>query len=59
MASAKESTSCTANLSLGFVGWLGGAVYVAHQPSYGFWDGIIWLYYVGRYIAAHFAQLNS
>ncbi len=34
--------------------WLGGAVHVANLPGYNFWDGIIWLYYVGRYIAIHF-----
>lgn len=44
---------------LGFFGWLGGAAYVAHQPGYGFWDGVIWLYYVGRYVAVHFTALHS
>jgi hypothetical protein len=45
-------------LSLGFICWLGGAVHVASQPGYGFWDGVVWMYYVGRYIATHFAQLS-
>lgn len=33
--------------------WLGGAVWLANQPGYNFWDGLIWVYYVGRYIAMH------
>lgn len=41
----------------GFMTWLGGAVYVAHQPSMTFWDGIVWCVYVGRYIATHFTVL--
>jgi len=49
----------TTNLSLGFFWWLGGAVWVAHQPGYNFWDGLIWLYYVGRYVAKHFAALSG
>ena len=43
---------------LGFSGWLGGAVWVANQPGFGFWDGVIWLYYVGRFAAQHFAALH-
>jgi len=43
---------------LGFFGYLGGAVWVAHQPGFGFWDGVIWLYYVGRFAAQHFAALT-
>jgi len=42
----------------GLVGYVGGAVYVSHQPGFGFWDGVIWFYYVGRDIALHFAQLH-
>jgi hypothetical protein len=34
--------------------WLGGAVHTANLPGFGFWDGLIWLYYVGRYVATHF-----
>jgi len=41
-----------------FVAWLGGAFWVGNQPGFGFWDGLIWLWYVGRYIAAHFAMLH-
>jgi hypothetical protein len=37
--------------------WLGGAVWVAHQPGFNFWDGIIWLYYVGRFVAVHFTGI--
>ena len=46
------------NLSLGFITWLGGAVHIANQPDCGFWDGVVWMYYVGRYIATHFTQLT-
>lgn len=56
--SKNNSVDVTTQLSLGFVAWLGGAIHVAHQPGCGFWDGLIWLYYVGRYIAAHFTQLQ-
>jgi hypothetical protein len=45
-------------ISLGLLAWLGGAFYIAHQDGHGFWDGLIWMWYVGRYIAAHFAQLH-
>lgn len=44
--------------SLGFFAWLGGAFWVGHQPGMGFWDGVVWLWYVGRYIAAHFTLLS-
>lgn len=40
-----------------FLVWLGGAVHVYNLPGYGFWDAIIWLYYVGRYIAIHFTTM--
>lgn len=48
----------TARLSLGGIGWLGGAVWVAHQPGYNFWDGLIWMYYVGRFVAMHATALT-
>jgi len=38
--------------------WLGGAFWVARQPNCGFWDGVVWLWYVGRYIAEHFTVLH-
>ena len=41
-----------------FTVWLGGAVHVYNQPGYGFWDALIWMYYVGRYIATNFALLH-
>lgn len=34
--------------------YLGGAFFTANQPGMGFWDGLIWLWYVGRYVAQHF-----
>lgn len=55
----KPSCNCSSGgFVLGFFGWLGGAVWVADQPGMSFWDGIIWLYYVGRYVAQHFAVLS-
>lgn len=45
------SSSITSRLSLGFLCWLGGAVHTANLPEMNFWDGLIWLYYVGRAIA--------
>jgi hypothetical protein len=42
------------DVGLGFFFWLGGAVHVAHLPGYNFWDGIIWLYYVGRFVAINY-----
>jgi hypothetical protein len=41
-----------------FLIWLGGAVHVYNVPGYEVWDAMIWFYYVGRYVAVHFAQLN-
>lgn len=52
-----KNTSCRA--SLGFLWWLGGAWWVGHQPGMGFWDGIFWLFYVGRYTAQHFTAFHS
>lgn len=45
-------------VSLPFVGWLGGAFWVAAQPGMGFWDGVVWIWYVGRYVAQHFTALS-
>lgn len=56
--STKQDVTVTSRYALGFFGWLGGAVHVANQPGYGFWDGLIWLYYVGRYVATHFTVLT-
>ena len=56
-----DKMNCNCNSGgfiLGFVGWLGGAVYVAHQPGMNFWDGVVWLYYVGRFVAHNFAMLS-
>lgn len=38
--------------------WLGGAVWVSNQPGFDGWDGLVWLYYVGRFAAQHFAALH-
>lgn len=46
-------------VSLGFLWWLGGAWWVGHQPGMGFWDGVFWLFYVGRYTAQHFTAFHS
>jgi hypothetical protein len=53
-----ERVVVSSNLSFGFLAWLGGAVHVANQPGMGFWDGLVWLYYFGRYISAHFTLLT-
>lgn len=58
MRDEEKDFNVTTKLSLGFLSWLGGAVWVAHQPGHGFWDGIVWMYYVGRYVAQHFTALN-
>lgn len=58
MANKEEAVDVTAKLALPFFAWLGGAFYVSHQPDCGFWDGVVWLWYVGRYIAAHFTVLS-
>lgn len=57
--SASKTRKIAVTLTPSFIVWLGGAIHVAHQPGYGFWDGVIWLYYVGRYLAEHFTQLAS
>lgn len=46
------------NVGFGFIFWLGGAVHVMRLPDYDFWDGLIWMYYVGRFVAIHFAALG-
>jgi len=35
---------------------MGGCAYMWHTA--GFWSGLIWPFYVGRYIAAHLTQLT-
>ena len=56
---AKENeVSVRTRLSLSFLAWLGGAFWVADQPGHGFWDGVVWMWYVGRYIAKHFTALT-
>lgn len=46
------------NGCFGLLAWLGGAFYVAHQPGMNGWDGVVWFWYVGRFIAAHFTMLS-
>jgi hypothetical protein len=57
-AKSKGWTWRQPKLSLGMLAWLGGAFHVAAQPGHGFWDGVIWMWYVGRYIATHFTALT-
>lgn len=45
-------------IGLGIIPWLGCAFYVAAQPGHGFWDGVIWMWYVGRFIAKNFTALT-
>lgn len=59
MADKANTINTSSRISFGFFWWLGGATYVAHQPGYNFWDGLIWLYYVGAYIGKHFTLLSS
>ena len=47
------------SLNFGFLFWLGGCMNTANQPGHGFWDGVIWFYYVGRYVARHFTALTA
>jgi hypothetical protein len=54
----KQRVDVTTTLSLSLIGWLGGAFFVAGQPNQGFWDGVFWMWYVGRYIAANFTVLT-
>lgn len=53
----EKISSVKAYCSLPFMAWLGGAVHVYHQPGYGFWDAVIWLYYVGRFVAVHYGPV--
>lgn len=48
----------TARLTLPLMAWLGGAFWVGSQPGFGFWDGVVWLWYVGRFIAEHATALH-
>jgi hypothetical protein len=57
MMSEKNNTNTTITLFPLFA-WLGGAFWVGNQPGNNFWDGVVWLWYVGRYIAAHFTLLT-
>lgn len=60
MSKASEVTGeVAARIKWPFLMWLGGAFWVARQDGMGFWDGVVWLWYVGRYIAAHFTMLPS
>lgn len=43
--------------ALGTFGWLGGAFYVWNQPGMTVWDALIWLWYVGRFVAKNFTVL--
>jgi hypothetical protein len=45
-------------VTLPVLAWFGGAFWVGNQPNNGFWDGVVWLWYVGRYIAAHLTMLS-
>ena len=45
-------------VSLPFLPWPGAALHFYNLPGYGFWDALIWPYYIGRYIAAHFTLLT-
>lgn len=51
-------TICNPLYVLIFITWLGGAMWVAKQPGFNGWDALIWLYYVGRFIAIHFTALT-
>lgn len=48
----------TVRIATPLLAWLGGAFYIANQPGMGFWDGLVWLWYLGRYIAANFTLLH-
>lgn len=54
----KITSTVYARIGLPVIAWLGGAFYVANQPGYGFWDGLVWTWYAGRYLAANFAMLH-
>lgn len=50
---ATATASATVMTGMPFFAYLGGAFFVAHQPGMGFWDGVVWVWYVGRYNIAH------
>lgn len=50
-------TSGNVRIGFGTLTWLGGAIHTMNQPGCGFWDGVVWMYYVGRFIAVHFTAL--
>ena len=52
-----KDRSVYANIHFSLFAWLGGAFYVARQPECGFWDGVVWVWYVDRYVAKHFTVL--
>jgi hypothetical protein len=54
----ESSRYVNAKIGIGTIAWLGGASHVAAQPGMGFFDGVFWPYYVGRYIAQHFTALS-
>jgi hypothetical protein len=58
MSNNKIEVNFNSRLSFGLLTYLGGAFFVGNQPGMGFWDGLIWMWYVGRFIAAHFALLH-
>jgi len=53
-----ERTSGSTSIGFGFLFWLGGALFTMNQPGMNFLDGLIWLYYVGRFVAQHFTTLS-
>lgn len=55
---ANEVVRTNTTIGFGLICWLGGAIHVMNQPGYGFWDGLVWMYYVGRYIAVHFTGIG-
>ncbi len=54
----KAAVTASRAVRLPLIAWLGGFFWVWNQPNCGFWDGVFWLWYVGRFIAAHFAMLS-
>jgi hypothetical protein len=46
-----KAASASSRIAFPLIAWLGGAVHTAHLPGMNFWDGAIWLYYVGRKLA--------
>lgn len=57
---SQNSQSAATHLSLfRFLFWLGGFFAVWNAPGGSFLDGLIWPYYLGRYIATHFTIFTS